>query len=124
MKNYEFTSEQNAKIDRLRHALLRVGIFFLINGLLPLITYVVAFDYFSGLEEVLMVTSILLFAAMGIVFLRPLDNLKKIVTTIGSDIKEMMQAIVDLRVAFTVACVVLVLMIISINVDSVRLLLR
>jgi hypothetical protein len=118
MAEYEFTAEQNEGIDQLRQKLLHVSLLFLIMGGIQLVGSF--FFAGAGARWVSLLSSVL-FLIMGWLFMRPLDNFKRVTTTEGEDIKEMMIALSDLRTAFLLAEIVVAILVVAIIAEIMRL---
>ena len=110
MAEYEFTAQQNQSIDHLRQKLVHISIMLVLGGVLLLsVGHIVTDDSRTIWYTVVPAVS---FIVLGFVYYRPVDNLKRITTTKGHDILEMMIGMDDLRIAFTTAQVVFVFLII------------
>ena len=97
MTAYEFSESQNQQINEIAGKLSHISMLFYAFGALQLLDAV----FISAGPLVWGATaSGLLFFALGFVFQRPLDNFKKIITTEGSDIPELMIGLDDLHIAF------------------------
>ncbi|MEZ4554422.1 MAG: hypothetical protein R3B59_11025 [Dehalococcoidia bacterium] len=102
--NYEFSAQQDTVFQGLHRSL---NLFALANIALGIATLVIA--YILAVEEdevfaggVVLVLGIL-YCALGVVWRRPLDNLRRIVRTRGEDINELMVVTDDLKWAFMVS---------------------
>jgi hypothetical protein len=120
MAEYEFTAEENRCIDTLRRKLLHVAILFLVLGALQLVQSFVHADRTGSWVSTSLAASLLLLG-LGWLFIRPLDNFRRIVTTEGRDIREVVVAIKDLRTAYLGAEIILVLFVAGIIVEVMRL---
>ena len=118
MAEYEFTAEQNEGIDQLRQKLLHDSLLFIIMGGIQL----VGSFFFSGAgARWVSLLAAVLFLVMGWLFMRPLDNFKRVTTTEGEDVKEMMIALSDLRAAFLLAEIVVAILVVAIIAEIMRL---
>src|SRR5262245_8851616 len=97
MAEYEFTAEENKVVDQVRRKLGHIAILFVILGLLQLVESFMLTDPAS--RWISMGAAVLLLA-LGWLFMRPLDNFRRIITTEGRDIREVITAIKDLRMAY------------------------
>ena len=89
MSEYEFTEEQNVVIDGLRKNMTILTGVLVVGGLAALISGILDFswlDIIAGLTVM----------AIGVSLFFPTDNFKKITSTEGDDIKEMMIAFNEL----------------------------
>ena len=99
MAEYEFTAEQNTSIDAFRQKLLHISISCLILGALLLhLSYTAA----TGVSIYHLSSVGFVYMILAVVYFRPIDNFKRITTTKGNDVFEMMIAMDDLRIAFTI----------------------
>jgi hypothetical protein len=117
MAQYEFTAEENRNVDQVRHKLRHVAILFLVLGALQLID---SFMLADTTGRWISLGSAILLLALGWLFWRPLDNFRRIVTTQGQDIREVLTALKDLRAAYLAAEVILVVLAAGIIVEVMR----
>jgi len=118
MAQYEFTAEENRVVDQVRRKLQHIAILFLALGALQLA------DSFPLTDPVGRWTSVgaaILLLALGWLFWRPLDNFRRIITTEGCDIREVITALKDLRVAYLGAEIILVVLAAGIIGELMRL---
>ena len=103
MAEYEFTSRENQRVMRLHQKLLGISV-----GLFALGALLSIGAFFRPRAELMWVQLLagFPFILLGIVFWRPLDNLKRITTKTGTDITELMTAVSDMRLAFGTAAIV------------------
>ena len=94
MAEYEFTAEENRVIDQVRRKLQHIAVLFLLLGVLQLIG---SFLLTDPAGRWISVGSAILLLALGWLFWRPLDNFRRIISTEGQDIREVVTAIKDLR---------------------------
>lgn len=118
MAEYEFTAEENRHIDQVRRKLQHIALLFVVLGALQLIE---SFLLTDPAGRWISVGSALLLLALGWLFLRPLDNFRRIVTTEGQDIREVITAIKDLRAAYFAAEIILIVFAAGIIVEVMRL---
>jgi hypothetical protein len=118
MAEYEFTAQENRCIDSLRRKLLHISVLFLVLGVLQLVQ---SFLLADALGRWISLAAALLLLGLGWLFMRPLDNFHRIVTTEGRDIREIVVAVKDLRVAFLGAEVILLLFVAGIIIEVMRL---
>jgi hypothetical protein len=118
MAEYEFTTEENRCIDSLRRKLLHIGILFLVLGVLQLVQ---SFLLADELGRWISLAAALLLLGLGWLFMRPIDNFRRILTTEGRDIREIVVAVKDLRAAFLGAEVILLVFVAGIIIEVMRL---
>ena len=118
MAQYEFTAEENRHIDQIRRKVLHIALLFLVLGGLQLVQ---SFLLADPTQRWISLGASLLLLALGWLFFRPLDNFRRIVTTEGQDIREVVTAIKDLRAAYLGAEIILVILAAGIVVEVMRL---
>lgn len=118
MTQYEFTAEENRLIDQVRRKLLQISALFLVLGLLQLVQSFLLTDEVGRWISLGAAIALLL---LGWLFMRPVDNFRRIVTTTGHDIHEVGIAIRDLRTAYLGAEVILLIIAAGIIVEIMRL---
>ena len=118
MAEYEFSAEENRLVDQVRRKLQHVAILFLVLGALQLIE---SFMLSDPTGRWISLGSAILVLALGWLFWRPLDNFRRIVSTQGQDIREVVTAIKDLRAAYLGAEIILVVLAAGIIVEVMRL---
>ncbi len=118
MAEYEFTAEENRHIDQVRRKLQHIALLFVVLGALQLIE---SFLLTDPAGRWISVGSALLLLALGWLFWRPLDNFRRIITTEGQDIREVITAIKDLRAAYFAAEIILIVFAAGIIVEVMRL---
>jgi len=119
MSGYEFTEFQNQRINQVTHKLSHISIMFFALGVVQLLS---AFLVSTGAVVWGATASGVLFLGLGYVYRRPLDNFKKIITTKGSDVQELMVALDDLHIAFLTGQVIIVCLSAVFVADIIRLL--
>lgn len=87
MSEHEFTTEQNKVFSNLYKRMLLMAILVLVGG-----AYSIVFAL-TGSFQLLLIVSGILYVVMAITFYLPLDNFKKIISTEGQDITELMTAL-------------------------------
>ena len=118
MAQYEFTAEENRHIDQVRRKLQHIALLFLVLGVLQLIG---SFLLTDPTGRWISLGSAILVLALGWLFWRPLDNFRRIITTEGQDIREVITAIKDLRAAYFAAEIILIVFAAGIIVEVMRL---
>lgn len=111
MSEHEFSKEENVIVGNLAKRMAWVGLLIAIWYVILLINIVVSAisaSEFSIIDTV-DVVDCLLFIIMGITLYRPTDNLKRIVTTKGQDISELMTAFGEINVGLRAMMILLAL---------------
>ena len=118
MSTYEFSAEQNQKLDGLRQRLLQVAILFVALGAVQLVA---SFFQDEDAERWISLAAALLLLALGWLFFRPLDNITRVIHTKDQDIRQIMIAFSDLRAALLGGEVILVVLVATVFVEIMRL---
>ena len=118
MAEYEFTEEENRHINQVRRKLKHISILFLLLGVLQLIQ---SFLLADETGRWISLAAAILLLGLGWLFMRPLDNFRRIITTQGQDIREVVTAIKDLRAAYLGAEIILIIFAAGIIVEVMRL---
>lgn len=118
MAQYEFTADENGLITQLGRKLRHISILFFVLGVVQLAQSFLLSD--SAGRWISLAASILLLG-LGWLFMRPLDNFRRIVTTTGQDIDEVVIAIKDLRAAYFAAEIILLVFAAGVLVEVMRL---
>jgi hypothetical protein len=118
MAEYEFTAEENRHIDQLRRKLQHIAILFLVLGVLQLLESFMLADP-AGRWISLAVAVLTL--GLGWLFWRPTDNFRRVVSTEGQDVYEIVAAIKDLRAAYIGAEIILLIFAAGIIFEVMRL---
>lgn len=105
MAQYEFTAEENRHIDQLRRKLQHISMLFLLLGVLQLIE---SFMLPDPAGRWISLAAAVLILGLGWLFMRPVDNFRRVVSTAGQDIREVVTAIKDLRAAYLGAEIILI----------------
>ena len=101
MIDYEFTTEHNVTFDKLSSTLRRFAYVFGF-WMLTLIAWGTAL-YIDGAYSMPQVLGVIGTGSLGLIisylFFQPLDNFRRITTSKGKDIPELMEALADLDIA-------------------------
>ena len=118
MAEYEFTDQENHRIGQLGRKLQHIAALFLLLGVVQLVQ---SFLLEDPTARWISLGAAILLLALGWLFMRPLDNFRRIVTTQGKDIREVVVAIKDLRVAYLGAEIILIICAAGIIAEVMRL---
>jgi cytochrome c biogenesis protein CcdA len=118
MTDYEFGDAENLQISELRRNLLQVSWLFIILGVLQLAATLTVAD---PTARWITLAAGLLLLTLGWLFMRPLDNFRRILSTKGQDIRQVIIAMKDLRAAYLVAEVIFGILVAGIIVEVMRL---
>ena len=120
MAEYEFTAEENRHIDQLRRKIQHIAILFLVLGALQLADSLLQSNA-APAGRWISVGGAILVLALGWLFLRPLDNLRRIITTEGQDVREVITAVKDMRAAYLAGEIVLIVLAAGVIIEMMRL---
>lgn len=107
MTDYEFTPEQDKVVDQLRRTLLQITAILLALGILLMLIG----HGLPGISQWVFLVSSVFVLILGVVYYLPLDNLKRVTSTKGDDINQMLIAMSDLAKAFSTAQIIIILLI-------------
>lgn len=117
-EEYEFSIEENRHIDQLRRKLQHISILFLLLGVLQLIE---SFMLPDPTGRWISLAAAILILGLGWLFMRPIDNFRRVISTQGQDIREVVTAIKDLRAAYLGAEIILLIFSAGIIFEVMRL---
>jgi hypothetical protein len=118
MTQYEFTPEQNKIIG---HVALRCIVNAVLLALLGLVGLVGAIMSWGNATPFLSIVGMLygiVFITIGVTFFRPADNFRRVTTTEGNDITEIMTGLNELRGGFKL---VSILIVVSLTLDVITI---
>jgi hypothetical protein len=118
MSQYEFTADENRLISQVGTKLGHIAVLFLLLGGVQLLQ---SFMLTGAWGRWISLGAALLLFVLGWLFFRPLDNLRRIVTTTGQDAHEIVEAIRELRTAYLVAEVIMMVLAAGTIVEIMRL---
>lgn len=118
MAQYEFNERENQQIHRVERKLRHISILF---GLLGAVQFAGAFLPREATGRWISVGAAALLLSLGWLFMRPLDNFRRIIVTTGQDIHQVMIAMKDLRAAYRAAEVIFAIFVAGIIVEFMRL---
>jgi hypothetical protein len=107
MTQYEFTPEQNKVIG---HVALRCMVNAVLLALLGVVGLIGALISLGDNVVLISIVGILygvVFITMGVMFFRPADNFRRVTTTEGSDITEIMTGLNELRGGFRLVSILI-----------------
>ena len=117
MSEVELSRSQNVAFGKLSQRVLYVGVLFVAMGVVRLITGVIGVEF--NFETIMDVVDAILLIVIGVVLYRPADNFKRIVTSAGKDISELMTAVTELGSGFRIVLVLFVIKLIVLIVEMV-----
>jgi len=118
MAEYEFSGAENRRVRSLRGTILHIAFLFVAFGALQLAG---SFFLVDIAGRWISLAAAVLFLVLGWLYVRPLDNLRRVVESNGQDIRQMMAALSDLRVACLGGEIILVVLVATIIVEIMRL---
>lgn len=118
MAGYDFSEAENQRLNRLRQTIMHISILFIAFGALQ----VVASFFIAAIAgRWISLASGILFLVLGWLYARPLDNLRRVLYSKGQDIRQILIALSDLRVAYLGGEVILLVLVATIFVEIMRL---
>ena len=106
MSNYEFTAEENKRVERVRVTLFHISVLMLGIGFLLMMMG----HYLPLLPGWVTMLGAGFFLILGVMYFHPLVNFKRVTTTSDDDIKQMMTAMDDLQTAFASGVYILLIL--------------
>lgn len=98
--SYEFSSEDNELFTVFSQKIVIIGILTTASGFFFMLYGFFSFDDVDGMKGTALIIEGLLFMGIGIAFIRPNDNFKKIATTENSDINQLMTGLNEFSIGF------------------------
>jgi hypothetical protein len=118
MQEHEFSAEHNALFRALARNLLIVGVLITVGGIATIVQ-----SLLGGFRLWVLIHGIV-YCVMGVVFILPADNVRRIATTEGNDIKELMTAFSELDKGWLVGVIVAAISRIGMLVQLIEAILR
>ncbi len=112
MSQYEFTREQNKIISNVA---LRCIVNAIAMSLLGVVNLIGAITTWGNVATFLSIVGLLygvLFTVVGVAFFRPSDNFRRVTTTQGNDIAEIMTGLKELRTGFKVTSILIIVILV------------
>jgi hypothetical protein len=100
MTQYEFTPEQNKVIGHVALRCVVNAVLLALLGLVGLIGAIMSLGDATLLISIIGMLYGVVFIIMGVMFFRPADNFRRVTTTEGNDITEIMAGLKELRGGF------------------------
>ncbi len=105
-QEFEFTAEHNAVFKDLLKWLNLFSLLFIVAGVLIAVVAALMITGSEGMNALPGVGISLVMIALGVLFRRPMDNIRNITETEGRDISELMVAMKDFTQAFLSGAVI------------------
>ncbi len=127
MSSYEFSGNESGRITNWAKQMRLFGILNIILGLvIAIIPVQMLFEGGSGAAHwvglVVRLMNAVASIALGVVLLRPIDNLKRVVNSTGSDVKEMLTALSELLGGFKIVYIVSIFYVVVLVLEFVIIL--
>lgn len=110
--SYEFNKEDNLVFSEFSLKILIIGILVTACGFFFLLYGIVSLGELETLQSITIILESVLFMGIGIVFILPNDNFKKIATTEDSDIPELMKGFKEFSTGFRWMSIFLVIIVV------------
>jgi hypothetical protein len=108
MTQYEFTSEQNKVIGHVALRCMINAVLLALLGVVGLIGALISLGDNVALISIVGILYGVVFITMGVMFFRPADNFRRVTTTEGSDITEIMTGLNELRGGFRLVSIMII----------------
>ena len=109
MTQYEFTAEQNKVIGHVALRCVVNAVLLALLGLVGLIGALMSLGDGTPLISIVGILYGIVFITMGVMFFRPADNFRRVTTTEGNDITEIMTGLKELRGGFKLVSIMIIL---------------
>lgn len=103
---YEFTPDQNRRIEKVRVTLLHVSLLMFGIGILLMFMG----HYFPVVPRWVTLVGASFFLILGLMYFHPLVNFKRVTTTSDNDINHLMTAMDNLQTAFSAGVYILLIL--------------
>ena len=110
-REYEFSKEENKVFASLSTWMIILAIVIIIGGIATIVSFILDLPAFT-FAQILTLTSGIMYIIMGLTFYFPTDNFKRIVTTKGKDITELMTAFKELDRGWLIVNIVTLIVVI------------
>jgi hypothetical protein len=107
MAQYEFTAEQNKVIGHVALRCVVNAVLLALLGLVGLIGAIISLRDATLLLSIVGMLYGVVFITMGVMFFRPADNFRRVTTTEGQDITEIMAGLNELRGGFKLVSILI-----------------
>ena len=118
MAQYEFTPEQNKIIGNVALRCIVNAVLLALLGLVGLVGAIMSWGNAAPLLSIVGILYGVVFITIGVTFFRPADNFRRVTTTQGNDIAEIMTGLKELRGGFKL---VSILIIVCLTLDVVTI---
>jgi len=108
MAQYEFTPEQNKVIGHVALRCIVNAVLLALLGLVGLVTAIMSFGEAVPLLSIVGLLYGIVFITVGVTFFRPADNFRRVTTTQGNDITEVMTGLKELRGGFKLVSILII----------------
>ena len=102
---YEFSDEEAENMWVLGNKISIVGLLMVFGGIIGSVNAIRELDEDDQLRAIILLFEFLFLVAIGVVLLRPSDNFKRIATSEGKDISELMKGIKEFALGFKISAI-------------------
>ncbi|OLS27358.1 MAG: hypothetical protein HeimC2_11950 [Candidatus Heimdallarchaeota archaeon LC_2] len=104
---YEFKDEEAENMWVLGNKVAVVGLLMIFGGIIGFINSTRGFDDVDNTRSIIFSIQFVFLIVIGIILFRPSDNFKRIATSEGKDITELMEAIDEFTVGFLISSILI-----------------
>jgi hypothetical protein len=104
---YEFNDEEAENMWVLGNKISLVGLLMIFGGIIGSVDSIRNIDGGNQLRVTIFLFEFLFLIVIGVVLLRPSDNFKRIATSEGKDIPELMEAVKEFTLGFNISAVLI-----------------
>ena len=100
---YEFSDEEAENMWVLGNKISIVGLLMVFGGIIGSVNAIRELDEDDRLRAIILLFEFLFLIIIGVVLLRPSDNFKRIATSEGKDISELMEGVKEFALGFKIS---------------------
>ena len=104
---YEFNDEEAENMWVLGNKVAVVGLLMVFGGIIGFINSTRGFDDEDNTRPIIFSIQFVFLIVIGVILFRPSDNFKRIATSEGKDIAELMEAIEEFNIGFFISAILI-----------------
>lgn len=104
---YEFNEEEAENMWVLGNKVAIVGLLMIFGGVIGFVNSARGFDDVDNMRSIVFAFQFVFLIVIGIVLFRPSDNFKRVATSEGKDIPELMEGIEELTLGFFISSILI-----------------
>ena len=102
---YEFSDEEAESMWVLGNKISIVGLLMVFGGIIGSVNAIRELDEDDNIRAIILLFEFLFLIVIGVILLRPSDNFKRIATSEGKDVSELMQGIDEFAAGFKISAI-------------------